>query len=597
MFTLGLGIAAIFAVVYFVIGAVFDTHQDNGIGGVVTVAIIGFVIMTIANWLYLRGAPPLYFGIWWQIITINTVVFMVLAGIKNGIVHYNDSGITINGSTNAFVGLFVFLLLTVFFMGIGRPWGSQAYRLAHLPSTHSEAVGAYPPTDTEHISLVPEQAAQFKADQALTQAQGKFANLSTQYDVGDGAEQSINNHLYWVFALHLNGWRVANRVGRIVPGYIVVDAENPEAQPLLKLGYNMKYTPGAPTGNSLKRLVWVHYKHYAVDDLTLEVNDDWQPYYTATINKPAYSYGPTIPVRSIVVDPQTGKITDYDINKTPAWVDRVYSADTVKRMMNWWGSYGAGPTKTPRKFLGIGETSSNRYKVSGDPTLVYTKDGDTGHPEWQVLMTSQRSDTSATFVALFDGRSTDVRLYRVSNLQTDTAVLSAFESTAANVKKFTPTNLALHKIYGHLTWVAEYVPNSDANGPLSLQALGLLAADNAGGINVQMASTKGDVLTAYRLWLANSSNNDTPNPDSKTKSINGTVTRVSSVVISGNTTIYLILDSDPKHVYRGSVNDKLPELPFAAPGAKVTITYTDVGNATVDITAYDDAGLTLSNSQ
>lgn len=597
MLLLPLLVALGFAGAYFVIGAVFDTHQDDSVAPVACVALVGFVVSSFIGWLRVWiDTPTLNFGNIWSLVLINVLIFMILTIIKNAIVQYDSNSNTINGSSIAFVAFFVVWALFGSVMAIGRPWGDQAYRLAKLANVHEEEVGMYPPTDTEHIGLMPEEAAQFKADQALTQGQGKNANLSTQYDVGNAAKQKINDHLYWIFELRLNGWRNANYLNRIVPGYIVVDAENPEAQPQLKLDFHMKYTPGAPTGNSLDRLIWTKYKNYSVSDLTLEVNDDWQPYYTASLNRPAYSFGPTVPVKAIVVDPQTGSIKPYQIKDVPAWVDRIYSASTAKQMMNWWGSYGQGPDVTPRKFLGIQQRTNNRFKVAGDPVLVYASDGDTGHPEWQMLLTSFKSDTAANFVALFDARGNDVRLYRVPNLQTEHAVLSAFETARDNVKKFTPTDLSMHKIYGRLTWVAEYVPNAETNGPRSLQALGLLAADDAQGINVQMGSTKADVLTSYRLWLVSSTNNASPNADSKISSTSGTVARVTNVVISGNTTIYLILDNDPKHVFRGAVNDKLPELPFAAPGAKVSITYSDVGNnATVDIIGYDDAGLQLAN--
>ena len=73
----------------------------------------------------------------------------------------------------------------------------------------------------------------------------------------------------------------------------------------------------------------------------LELDDNWRPYYTGSIDVlPSATITGTVPAKTISVDAQTGEIKVYDLEDTPQWIDRIYSADTVKMILNWWGVPG-----------------------------------------------------------------------------------------------------------------------------------------------------------------------------------------------------------------------------------------------------------------
>lgn len=447
--------------------------------------------------------------------------------------------------------------------------------------------GLYPETDANHIIQVPEEAARFKARQIIAEAKDESGrNLSTVYQVHHPALQSVNGHLYWIFELGFSGWRVSNQVDRIVPGYIVVDAEDPQARPDVRLGYKMKYTYGSPLNTSLHRLIYNSgYRHWFVDDITLEVRDDWKPFYTASLNKPAMRFKGSVPEAMIMIDPETGNIERYGLDEIPEWVDRVYSKHVVTDLLEWWGHWANAPWKF------INETATDRMEPASEPVLVYTKGG---HPAWQVLMTSWNNDTSATGIMLFDGRSNKARFYDVPGIAIESSAKKAFLSSEENLKNFIPVHLSLHRIYGELTWVAGYISeDTNADGAEPFQALGLLSAFNVDGANVIQAQSKAEALSRYRQLIIQGKQNTAPQEGSLVKTVEGIASRVESVVSKGDTYYLILLDSDPAHVFRGPALGNI-ELPFVKVGAHVVITYLDVGEVQVDIGSYDDIDMNFN---
>ena len=552
-------------------------------GGITTILIFSF------DWLFFFKALPPFLGSGHiLIIVLNLVFVVVVCAIVDGI-----SSTNYDTSIGAAWPLALVLLLIIGVVSIFKSQApltqSGADKLASQIHVTTEKATDYPNTDTNHIRIVSVESAQSRAHSALGSASA--SNLSTLYSVSDGVLQSVDDHLYYLFPLDFNSRRVANSQHHIVPGYIVVDAEDPNTPAKLRTGYKMIYTAGDTFEHKLNRYVYDHgYRNSYLDDFTLEVDDQWNPFYTASLNKPALGWTQAVPVAMIIVDPQTGTIKKYGTSSAPEWVDRVYSASVVKQMMNWWGEWGAGKSKAP--FSNTHETSANRYAVSGDPVLLYTK---SGHPAWEMLLTSYNSDTAASYVALFDARDNEVKLYKPEvGLSIESTVYHSFKSANANRKSYEPVDIALHSIYGQLTWVVSYISSSGNN--VAFQGVGLLQASDVNGANVVFSTTKADALDQYRSLLASGDQNAAPDAGGMTKSAQGTISRVVQITDNGNTYIEFVLTSDPAHLYRAKVSDNEPELPFAVAGAKIRVTYLDTGASATrrDVSAYDDLGLELT---
>jgi hypothetical protein len=530
----------------------------------------------------------------------------VIAGIIVGLFAADwDKSLPTGGS-----GIFTVLMVIVGCYGvIHLQWIGSNHRakvLAHQAHFVIAKPGDYPHTDANHILQIPEETADYQASQVLSSSADK--KLSTIYRIGQGTLQSVDNHLYWIYGLEPTGWRNSNKVANAeFPGFVTVDAENPNAHAALRQkdadgnSYHIKYYLGGYHWHKLERYLWSHgYRDKLVRGLTLEVDDSWRPYYTASLDKLTVGRNHPVPDKALVINPQTGNITQYKFGPTldpneegnlPDWVDRVYTGDVVKKMLNWWGEWGQAKWS-------LNESSANRYKVSGDPVLVYTKGG---HPVWQAIMTSYSKDTSASYLVLFDARDNEGRVYSIPGLTLPSVPKHIIANYGQNQKNLVPVHMTLHKIYGRLTWVAPLIgPNADSSGTAG-QGVALLPYDETNGEHLVFTTKDmSEALAQYREMLANGDDNSGPEENANTKSVDGTVANLSKVVESGQTVVYFTLKGDTTHIYRAKLQpagaaDQNLELPFIKTGSKLRLTYLDTGSSRRDVRAYDDLGLSVAS--
>lgn len=502
---------------------------------------------------------------------------------------------------------------------MGGIWtDGRAKQLADYVHVVEEQPGSYPETDSNHIVVVPEQVARRSASNALNQGGN---NLSTNYELLAPQLQSLKlegattGHAYWVVGMAPAEWKTSNRLdeqgGVYVPGYVLVDAEDANVTPKIVTktsdgkDMNIKFTIGGSFGHLLDRHVWDNgYNGAVIDDWTLEVDDSFRPYWTATINKLTLNFQHSVPERVITVDAQTGEIKEYKFDEVPGWLDRIYSADTAKQILNWWGDF----KQNDFGFLGTFRNATNRFKVAGEPVLVYTKED---YPVWQMELTSINSDTSVSYIALFDGRWSrtgspvdkdlrpTVRLYKLDSVALSTAVADSIKGAPANIKKYEPTHVAIHKIDGVMTWVGPLVPEgaSGHEGSTTLQGISLVQADRPiNGGDIVIGTTMDDALNKYATVMSSSSSSK-PSEDAQLKTSTGTIDRVSTPMTEGNTSVYYFTLTGDTHVYRVGFNptakDANLEVPFITHGAKVKVSYRDNGTVRRDVASYDDLGITV----
>ncbi|MEK7573567.1 MAG: hypothetical protein AAB531_04030 [Patescibacteria group bacterium] len=583
------------------------TSKENAGPSITTASIISFLFNFLSIWAWLWWVQPVAVGTLWGHawllwpILVTGCIFLLADAIASGAVR-DTFGSSSSGDMS--FGLGGPLAIVVFFV-LGTWWvfsywevrsQADATHLANLVEMTKAPREDYPPTDTNHIVMVPEQTAIFKASQVIaSESDEKGRNLSTLYQPGEPTLQSVNDHLYWLSPLEFANWRSWESVGQVSPGFIAVDAENPNENVQLKLGYEMRYTPDAYFESNLDRMLFDKYRSYIIDGLSLEVDDDWKPYFTASLNKWTLHNGGEAPVKAIIVDPETFQIQEYDIGNPdlPAWVDRIYSASTAKRLTNWWGDFG-DPNNAPWKFLGIGRGSKARFQVWGDPVLVYTT---SGHPSWQMVITSRNNDDSTTGIVLFDGRDNKAIYYTIiEGTAIGSAVTNAFSAVSADVKLWDPEHLSMHKIYGRATWVVSYIskPEENINGQ-TFQAIGLVDAEHLTGANVVYAETKEQALALYRQKLAQSDDTGDPTTELEIKEVKGTIGGISTQVRNGNTVYLIWLNEDPTKVYSAPA-ERSVELGFAVKDDHVIIRFIDVAAASsqaLDVRDFNDLALQM----
>lgn len=357
--------------------------------------------------------------------------------------------------------------------------GGNAKALATI--TTEPAGTPIPLPDATHMVLVTQLVAANRG-QLLLAGTSKNPRWDFHTDQNDFALQAVNGHLYWIAPLvYNNPW--ANLGNWESPGYVVVDAEDPAAEPRLKTGYRLRYLPDAVLNRELLRHVYL--SGYTGEDLaapTFVVDDSWTPYYTVALTQPAGGPAGNLVSEVLLVDPRSGAITEYAPNRAPAWVDRTIPVSAVTGALASWGR----------------SASSQQALAPGTPELVYMQ-GD--QPVWFVPVTASAGGTAPLAgVVFFDTREMTGRYYPTSGLATAGQARMAFQSSAANSERDQVNSVRLYLIDGRPAWVATYV-RKDTYGQ-SFQAVGVVNARALDGANVIVAPNKAEALARYAEWLA-----------------------------------------------------------------------------------------------
>jgi hypothetical protein len=566
------------------------------LGEVLLSGAVAFVALLFTFWTYFYNWQPAFEG--WSrawILIIGITVTLVVFGFMNWI--HSRVGLVVPAAIIAIIGIMLgYTLVDAWWLGSGNAKKLAGQGNVVVVEGTEKDPFPFPPTDTDHIAPVPDQVARQKAETMLNQG-----NLGTLYDLGNCFKQSVKSHVVYVCEVLLTEHKPTQQAEYTITAVIEVNAENPAADPVLHtkddLGnpYNIKWWPGGVFGGSLERLIWMKgYNGLHTDDYTLEVDDQWRPYYTLTQNDEALRLEGQVPKKFLTVDVQTGDITPYELNAVPAWADRVLSANAAKQMADWWGHWGLA------KYQPWREKPQNRYKVSGEPIQVFTDQG----MAWQILMSSWRNDNAIQYILLADTKTGSVRAYHAPpGLVKPDRVREAFNQSDKNLKSHDPIDLALHKVYDRWVWVGGLVPNGtgdqtdDAGYPkvVTFIGVGMINALNSDSANVIVGASPGDAYDRFSVQIATSPDNSAPGSSVQRAEQAGTILRVNIVpdVVNG-AAIYLTLVEDPAHTYRGRVlYDDDGSMNLAQSGDKVTIGFLDTKKTVRAIASMKNGSLSV----
>jgi hypothetical protein len=458
----------------------------------------------------------------------------------------------------------------------GTTWfDGNAKALASIPTINTAPASTQlPPTDVNHIVLVNQGVAANLGQRSLAST---GQNLGSQYHTDKGAYtlQSIKGHLYWIAPLVYNNvW--ANIGNWESPGYVQVDAEDPNAQATLHTGFHMHYLPDAILNQDLLRHVYLSgYTGANLAEPTLEVDDSGTPYFTISLMTPTRGFTGQVVEKVLLVDPQSGAITEYAVKDVPAWVDRIMPSYAVSDYLTWWGLYHNAPWFNP--------SGAQQQKPSGQIELLYNT---AEQPVWLVTMTSSaQTDKSSTGVVLFSSRDRTGTIYPLTGIGVSDDVVKTITSNPQNIRDYGVGSLQLYQIYGEPTWVATFVRDTDLGQ--TFQAVGIVDAKRLTPANVIMAPTKSEALAQYAQFLAaNNVQGQGPVATGKKVEIEGKVARISAATQNGATIYYILLEGQPR-IFLASLNLSA-KLPLVQPGDQVKVTYLDTGQSVETLTAFDD---------
>jgi hypothetical protein len=479
------------------------------------------------------------------------------------------------------VGVVVTFLISIF-----TTWfDGNAKALAAIPHVKIEQSSQLPPTDASHIVLVSQSVAAYKGQQVLGST---GQNLGSAYNLDQSSYtlQSIKHHLWYVAPLSYNNVFV-NLTNPVTPGFVMVDAENPQQSAILHTEdwAKIAYLPGALLNQDLLRHVYLSgYTYGNLVDPTVELDDNLHPYWTISLMQPSRGYTGDVLSEVLLVDAHTDEIKKYKPQNIPSWVDRVMPASTVMQYLQWWGLYHSAPWFNPS---GLGQ-----QQPASTPQLLYNT---IDQPVWLVPMTStSANDNSSTGMFLFDTHTNSAKFYpQMAGLGIGDNLTSTFRSTRANIRGYDVASVQLYQIFNTPTWVAIYV-QSTSSGDI-YQAVGLVDARQLNGGNVQFEADLPTALSDYQQWLIQQGNSATSGgTTNKVQTVTGKVLRVSSVQQGNNTIFYLQIEG--QHVIFTANLQLSPKLPLVREGDTVTGTYTGTGGTVVNLASFDDMSIDLGTT-
>lgn len=531
------------------------------------------------------GRPMMTFAGLVPLILVNLILMVITATVLT-------RGRLNAGSAAAVLAAVTFGTIWI----VGHNSGHNAYLASHLVSVTVAPAAQMPASSTDHMVIVSPDIATTKASQAMATGVAGQRNYSTYLVLGPATLQYVDGRMWYVFPLEFDGAGNKARLHAIEPGYIMVSAEDPSAIPVEHYDgpYSMVVSLGGGQGSEPARWAYSHgYSGYLLDDPTLEINDQGLPYYTVTLLSPRLGWTFFAPVAVLVIDAHTGQITRYALGDVPSWVDRVYSQPMAMTIANWYGEYAQAG------FQGIGSSNANRFKVSGEPVMVYTG---AGHPVWRMLLTSYNSDNSVSKIVEMNAATGAMTIYTPQRpMGIEGPVTQAFDNasgTGATLVKadhYQAVDLTLHVLYGHLTWMATYEP--EGSNP-SFVGIGFVDAYQATANNVVFGNSKSAALQNYLAQLAaeGTANGTAPEQGGQYQTITGKIADMGWDITGGQKYWYVTLAGSPEHVYVGTVSSVGPALVLAQPGDQVTIRILNVGaqESTETMQSFADARVPLN---
>lgn len=493
------------------------------------------------------------------------------------------------------LGVFLVLVLLI----AASSWiGRDREKLAFTNVTQAQASTiqnvSIPGADEKHLPIVSDDIAANRAASSFTNTMG------SNYAWGKQVLQNIDGHLYRVSLMNFKDfWAWWRSPSKTTPGYIKVDAENPLVESEKPTDYTVRYFTGNYFNNDLLRHLYLNgYTHYLLVDPTVEVSDDLKVYETVGLGKYVFGWSGIDVQKMAIVDVSTGDIQVCDVDKCPAWIDRILPSDVTATYVNWWGNYISAGWFNPGHVNTL-ETATDR------PVALYDKDG---YCAWQDLMTSSSStDNAGVGVMFYDARAKQGTYYPFDNpFPIGSQVVSLFE----NNKNLRQANnkvdqLIFVNIFNQPTWMATMVTTGSV-GLVYQNTAFVRASKNAASEDVQFDKDPKIAVRNYQLWLASHQNQaemDVTQQNQKV-SLTGTVTSIGTTDANGNTYhIFTLADASGQPVtYKdpsGAVKVRYfvglydpttrIELPLAKIGDHVALTYQDTNlDQAVQIETFDD---------
>ena len=403
-------------------------------------------------------------------------------------------------------------------------------------------------TEVSNIALMDTDSAIIIGNRTL----GALSGVVSQYEVSASYTQiNYQNTPRKVAPLEYSDffkWVGNSKNG--IPGFVMVDPVNSGAE-YVSLDDPLYYAESAFFGKDLSRKLRFSYPTKIFGSVAFEINEAGVPYYVVACMKPQVGLFGAMDVDEVILfNPHDGTSEIMPVEKTPAWVDIVYTGYLASDKYNWQGTLSGGFFNSIIGNVGCKQTTDDfGYIVRDDDVWYFTG------------VTSVTADESNIGFILSNARTGAYKFYSVIGAEEYSAMGAA--QGEVQEKGYTASFPSLVNVSGEATYIMVL---KDENGIVKLYAL--VNVENFS--IVATGATQREAMTAYRNLLAASGSGSA----TESEQVTITVADCRIVTMSDGPTVYLTAEDGA--VYKGYLETD-EALIRVRVGDTLTLSYVETG--------------------
>ncbi len=519
-------------------------------------ALIGLVLIIMAGIYYYVTLPAfnLHSGETWYLLAIFLVLLVLCYVARSGRTYGVRSIVELREDKifKIFLGVIVGLGLVYV---VGSVLSSEIVNASAYEKLMTVEEGTFT-DDVEELSfdkipLLDRDTATLLGDRKM----GSMVEMVSQFEVDDIYSQiNYKDNPVRVSPLKYASvikWFTNMKDG--IPAYIRINMASQNTE-LVKLKEGMKYTTSDHFNRNIYRHLRFAHPTYIYGDLSFEIDEKGVPYWVAPVKKFKIGlFGGETVGKVVLCNAISGETTTYDVKDVPQWVDRVYSADLLVKLFNYYGTlkHGFFNSILSQKDC-LSTTDGYNYLAIDDDVWMYTG------------VTSVNGDQSNVGFVLANQRTMETKYYEVEGA-TESSAMSSAEGQVQNLK-YSATFPLLLNISGEPTY---FVALKDDAGLVKKYAM----------VNVQkyqivaIGDSVSSCQDSYQELLLSNGLKEEEKDTRKEEKISGRVEKIAQAVIDGTSHYYLILEGSDQ-IYDVSVADFLEVVKLDL-GDSVSLKYKD----------------------
>lgn len=342
-----------------------------------------------------------------------------------------------------------------------------------------------------------------------------------------------------------------------IPAYMKIDMATQEVS-LVKLEQGIKYSESDHFGRYINRYLRFHYPTYIFDTISFEINDEGTPYWICPVKDYTIGlFGGQTVGKVVIVNAVTGEHAAYNIDEVPQWVDRVYSAELLISLYDYYGTLKHGYWNSVfSQRDALKTTDGYNYIALEDDVWIYTG------------VTSVGGDESNVGFVLMNQRTAETRYYAISGAEEYSAMASA-EGKVQHLG-YKSTFPLLLNVSGEPTY---FIAMKDAAGLVKAYAMVNIAQYQIVAIGDSIAACEKE----YNNLLA--SNNIQSNSNINILQVTGIISKIAQGVVDGNSHYYILLNNNDE-IFDVNIADFISIIKYDI-GNTITFTYKEGTDANI----------------